>query len=80
MTVKVGEKGQVVIPKAIRDQVGISPGDQVDFELRDGEVVLVRRPREIRPLGGRFAGSDLLSGLMEDHAREVARDLERDRR
>ncbi|MGN6557970.1 MAG: AbrB/MazE/SpoVT family DNA-binding domain-containing protein [Solirubrobacterales bacterium] len=27
-----GEQSQVVIPKAIRDQVGIEPGDEVAFE------------------------------------------------
>ena len=28
-TVKVGEKGQVVIPKEIRDMFGIRPGDSL---------------------------------------------------
>ncbi|HET6570923.1 MAG TPA: AbrB/MazE/SpoVT family DNA-binding domain-containing protein [Solirubrobacterales bacterium] len=37
MTHKVGAKGQVVIPKAIRDQIGIEPGDEVVFEL-DGKA------------------------------------------
>ncbi|WP_371878717.1 AbrB/MazE/SpoVT family DNA-binding domain-containing protein [Conexibacter sp. DBS9H8] len=56
MTVRVGEKGQVVIPKAIRDIAGLQPGDEVDFELRDGEVVLVQdvRERDEEPLRGRF--------------------------
>jgi antitoxin PrlF len=74
MTVRVGEKGQVVIPKAIRDVVGIEPGDEVDFELRDGEVVLVQdvRMRDNKPLGGRFAGSGIDSAalLLEDRRRE----------
>lgn len=42
MTHRVGAKGQVVIPKAIRDQIGIKPGDQVAFEP-DGADVRVRR-------------------------------------
>jgi AbrB family looped-hinge helix DNA binding protein len=80
MTTTMGAKGQVVVPKAIRDEVGLQPGDPIEFELRDGEVVLSRGSREMRPLGGRYAGTDLLTGLMEDHAREVAKDLARDRR
>jgi len=70
MTTTMGAKGQVVVPKAIRDEVGLHPGDQVDFELRDGEVVLTRAVHETRPLRGRFAGSDLLTGLLEDRASE----------
>jgi AbrB family looped-hinge helix DNA binding protein len=42
MTHKVGIKGQVVIPKAIRDEIGIKPGDEVVFEP-DGKDVRVRR-------------------------------------
>lgn len=42
MTHKVGIKGQVVIPKAIRDQIGIRPGDEVTFDS-DGEEVRIRR-------------------------------------
>jgi AbrB family looped-hinge helix DNA binding protein len=32
MTARVGAKGEVVIPKAIRDLVNLHPGDEVDFE------------------------------------------------
>lgn len=42
MTHRVGIKGQVVIPKAIRDEIGIKPGDEVMFEP-DGRDVRVRR-------------------------------------
>lgn len=34
-------KGQMVIPKEVREHLGIRPGDQVDFVLRaNGEVVV----------------------------------------
>lgn len=42
MTHKVGIKGQVVIPKAIREEIGINPGDAVTFQP-DGKEVRVRR-------------------------------------
>jgi AbrB family looped-hinge helix DNA binding protein len=41
MTQRIGAKGQVVIPKAIRDRANLHPGDEVDIELRDDEIVLV---------------------------------------
>lgn len=42
MTHKMGTKGQVVIPKAIREQLGFEPGDEVVFEP-DGADVRIRR-------------------------------------
>jgi antitoxin PrlF len=43
MTTVVTSKGQVTIPKPIRDRLGIRPGNTVDFELAaDGQVVLVK--------------------------------------
>jgi AbrB family looped-hinge helix DNA binding protein len=65
----VGPKGQVVIPKAIRDRVRLHPGDEVEFELRDDEIVLSAR---LRPagLGGRFARSGMAARLLDERARE----------
>jgi len=45
MRSKVGPKGQVVIPKEIRDMLGIEPGSEVVFEVTE-KGVLVRRPAE----------------------------------
>ncbi len=42
----VTEKGQVTIPKHIRDKAGIRPGTDVDFRLEDGKVVVFKRPVE----------------------------------
>jgi len=37
---KVTTKGQVTIPKAIRERLGIEPGDEVEFvETEEGYVV-----------------------------------------
>ena len=43
---RVYTKGQVTIPKAIRDATGIEVGDRIVVEARDDEIVL-RRPRGI---------------------------------
>ena len=59
MPTTVTTKGQVTIPKAVRDRLGIKPGNTIEFELApDGRVVLVkvgaRRPRSrFEPLRGR---------------------------
>lgn len=69
MSHRVGAKGQVVIPKEIRDRAGLHPGSDVEFELDRGNVTIVRR-RDARPLGGRFARSGMARRLLEDRARE----------
>jgi AbrB family looped-hinge helix DNA binding protein len=42
MTYKVGPKGQVVLPKVLRDELGIEPGDDVVLE-RDGAGIRVQK-------------------------------------
>ena len=43
MATAVTSKGQVTIPKPIRDRLGIQPGNAVDFRLEpDGRVILVK--------------------------------------
>jgi AbrB family looped-hinge helix DNA binding protein len=76
MTHKVGPKGQVVIPKDLRDEFGIEPGDEVTF-WRDGDHVAVRPIRSARPLKGRFAGSALTDLLARERAAERAREERR---
>jgi AbrB family looped-hinge helix DNA binding protein len=50
---KVGAKRQVTIPKRIRDQLRLSAGDRLDFELApDGSVTLRSRRREVQDFGG----------------------------
>jgi antitoxin PrlF len=39
MKVTVSEKGQVTIPKRLRERLGIRAGEMLDFEERDGELV-----------------------------------------
>ncbi|MBI3514857.1 MAG: AbrB/MazE/SpoVT family DNA-binding domain-containing protein [Proteobacteria bacterium] len=51
---KVGRKGQITIPKAARDRLGLKPGSVVEFKLaQDGRVVLVNT--QARPPSSRFA-------------------------
>lgn len=37
---KVGERGQVTIPKELRDRLGISGGDEVVVHEEDGKIVI----------------------------------------
>jgi len=37
---KIGQKGQIVIPKVVRESAGIKPGDEIVMEIREKEVVI----------------------------------------
>jgi AbrB family looped-hinge helix DNA binding protein len=43
-TKNVGPKGQVVIPKRIRNALGLKPGVDVTIEVR-GEEIVISRPK-----------------------------------
>jgi AbrB family looped-hinge helix DNA binding protein len=63
MTHRVGAKGQVVIPKQIRDELGLVPGVEVSFTSTDGGVEL--KPFEDRLRRGRYSGSGMAAKLLE---------------
>lgn len=92
MTYRVGPKGQVVIPKAIRDELGIAPGDEVDVERQGTEAVIRRhrvsaaeRRERITGLRGLLAdlpggGTEDLEAIRREERRlEARRDRHRDR-
>jgi AbrB family looped-hinge helix DNA binding protein len=71
MTQRVGPKGQVVIPKALRDRFGLRPGSEVDFEADDEAVRVVPAGAAARHgLRGRYKASGLAEALLADRARE----------
>ena len=39
---KVTSKGQVTIPKKVRDRLGVYPGEDVGFEEKEGVVVITK--------------------------------------
>jgi len=41
---RVTSKGQVTIPQEVRRRLGIEPGSEVEFQVVDNVVRLVRRP------------------------------------
>ena len=54
MATTVTSKGQVTIPKRVRDYLGIGPGSQVDFRRTDDGGIAIERADGPRP-PSRFA-------------------------
>jgi antitoxin PrlF len=42
----VSEKGQVTIPKALRDRLGLRAGTQLEFRTEDGRLIGVKTAAE----------------------------------
>lgn len=42
ITAKVTSKGQVTIPKKVREKLGVQPGEAVGFEEKDGLLVMTK--------------------------------------
>ena len=77
MKARVSEKGQVTIPKKLRESLGISPGDVLDFEEQAGRLVAVKEvPQQDwsslrgilrRPDGSPFADTDEYMAWVRPH-------------
>jgi antitoxin PrlF len=50
MATRVTRKGQVTIPKRVRDYLGIEPGSMVEFDVTpDGRIVLINQDATPKP-------------------------------
>ncbi len=70
-TVKIHGKGQIIVPKDIRDSLGMNPGREVSVELLGDHV-------EIRPLPE--DPIEYLTGIFESHPKSLASELLKERR
>lgn len=75
MTNRVGTKGQVVIPKPVRDKLGIRPGDEVLILEQDGEARMRPLKREAR-LRGLLRGGAATADVEAEHRRELESDAD----
>jgi antitoxin PrlF len=49
-------KGQITLPRTVRQALGLESGDKVDFIEVEGGFQLVPLRKDVRMLKGRFAG------------------------
>lgn len=59
---RLTEKGQVTIPIRVREELGLRPGDEVEFEVVDGTARLTRAA------GQRSRGQRLVDQLLNARA------------
>jgi antitoxin PrlF len=44
----VSQKGQITLPKDVRDALGLHPGDRLLFDVESGDRAVVRKARPAR--------------------------------
>ena len=72
MQAKITSKGQLTLPKAIRERLGVGAGDEVEFVEENGRTVIrKKRPRK-SPLDKWMGALKHLKGRTSD---EVFREL-----
>jgi AbrB family looped-hinge helix DNA binding protein len=75
---RLSSRGQVALPKVVRDQLGLTEGDRLTVRVEADEVILRKSVEgSWREWQGRFKGSGLLKDLARERRRELARDNKR---
>ncbi len=67
---KVTSKGQVTIPRAVREALGITAGDQVVFRVESHRAILARSPN-LLDLAGTVPVPAAKRGVSWDEVRRV---------
>jgi len=78
VTVVLSSKGQLVLPRSIRDRLSLSPGRRLIVNVVDGKVVLEPINEEPRAGWRRWGGALRGEPLLEEHAAEHHAEVERD--
>jgi AbrB family looped-hinge helix DNA binding protein len=75
LTTKISSKGQIVIPKAVRERLKIGSGTFFNIRLEKDDIVLTpMKATPIERLYNKFAGERVLDELEKEHADEIARE------
>ena len=81
--VTLSSKGQLVIPKQIRDDLQLEAGMEFLVRVEHGEIILRRKPdveaalKALNKLCGMFEGKGLIDDLEAEHRWEIERDEQR---
>ncbi|GAB4418108.1 MAG: hypothetical protein OHK0032_14150 [Thermodesulfovibrionales bacterium] len=68
----ITKKGQVTIPKPFRERLHIKEGDSIDFEIREGILILKKIERKsILDLGGIAKGRKIGVGNEREFTKKV---------
>lgn len=76
---RLSKEGRVLIPAAVRQQLGFTENEPLSIYVQDGEVRIVSRAQAIRRMQQRMAryrkpGRDAVDELLRERREEAARE------
>jgi AbrB family looped-hinge helix DNA binding protein len=81
MKTTIDATGRLLVPKALRDALGVRPGQELEVQLKDGRLEIEVRSTRMRLRGkGRSAAAVPLKKLPPLTSEQVRETLERIRR
>jgi antitoxin PrlF len=81
LTTTITVKGQVTLPKAVRDAVGIKPGDRVEVRATASGAIIVEKPGAMSDYKKRLyelAERRIIRGITTDELMEMTRGYSED--
>ncbi|MCX7855310.1 MAG: AbrB/MazE/SpoVT family DNA-binding domain-containing protein [Anaerolineae bacterium] len=78
--VTLSSKGQIVLPREVREALGVQKGDRFTVTLEGEQVILTRLPSQTRGDWRRWRGCLAGSGALQEHATEHADEVQQDER
>ena len=71
MLTTLSSKGQLIIPKPIRQALKLQAGDRFHIQVEQGKIILEPATSPIEILYGKYARADLLTDLEAEHRRGI---------
>lgn len=68
---RVGDRGRVVLPAALREELGLRQGDVLSVTLEDGQLVASTPRTALERVRARVRGTWVVEELLEDRRRQV---------
>jgi AbrB family looped-hinge helix DNA binding protein len=75
LSTRLSSKGQLVIPRSVRDALRLEAGTRFQVLVQNGKIVLEPLTQSpIEALYGKYAQVDLLEDLETEHKQEIERE------
>ena len=68
----VGDRGRIVLPKELRDELGLHQGDEIAVSVVDGKLTAQTSRAALARVRGMLGGTSVVDELLTDRRREAS--------